>query len=124
MDAQERLVFNSDLAVAVLGRGGNYLLVPLADAVDEAAREAEAMGYRYCGVLALTRDGRAAAECVPDPDAALTMVRAALGFAMRFAKRLQGDSVEWCERLYRLPDSRPEVSARNAARSEQYPPPN
>lgn len=57
MDAQEQLVFESEISVAVLGRGAEFVLIRLNGEIDEDAtvRAAE-KGYRYCGCLGV-KDG-------------------------------------------------------------------
>jgi hypothetical protein len=112
MDTQERLVSESEVSAAVLGRGGkDFVLIRLdgnrgSDAT--ALAEARSRGFFYCGALGIT-EGQPSAEC-SCPDAALTMMHAALSFAqeMGVAGRLRpkDDSARWLEELYRLPDTR------------------
>ena len=112
MDAQEQLAWDGEAAVAVLGRGENFVLISLDGPIDEAVTiDALSKGYRWCGVMGVI-NGQAAAKSEPGPDAVYTMMHAALAFAQRVAERLRppkadvGDEVEWLERLYRLPDTR------------------
>ncbi len=113
MDAMERLTWDADIAVGVLGRGGEFLLVPLTEPgkISEAVTDdARRRGFRFCGVVAVT-NGQASAQWEPYPDAIHTMLHAALAFAQEVADRLkpkqaQGDAVDWLERLWSLPDTR------------------
>jgi len=58
MDAQEKLVFESDICVGVLGRGGEFVLVPLTGEIDGAVTaDALAKGYCYCGCLGIAASG-------------------------------------------------------------------
>ena len=116
MDIQEQLVFDSEISVAVLGKGRDFVLIRLDGKVDEAAmEEAKSKDYAYCGVLGV-KDGQAGAKCEPNPDAAYTMMHAALAFAQqvneRLTSRAMGDSAEWLTRLFELPDTREAKSPR------------
>ena len=76
-------------AVGVLGRGEDYVLVPLTDAgpiPDAVLEDAHRRGFQFCGILAVTQ-GRAAAKCEPDPDAVSVMMLAAIGFAQQVAEQ-------------------------------------
>jgi len=110
MDATEQLVFDSDIAVGVLGKGGDFVLVPLDGAIEAAMEAAVLRGWNYCGCYAVTKTGQPGVRCEPDPDSIFTMMYAALAFAQLVAERLRpkpkGDGVEWIEALYRLPDTR------------------
>ncbi len=112
MDALEKLVWDADDAVGVLGRGEDYVLVPLdgqgpipQEAIDDANRR----GFRFCGVLAIM-NGQAAAKCEADPDAVGVMMLAAIGFAQQAAEKLKAkpkdEGAEWLRRLWELPDTR------------------
>jgi hypothetical protein len=109
MDAQEQLVWDSEISMAVVGKGGDFVLIDLGEVDDDVTKLALARGYAWCGVLGV-KDGQPCANCEPNPDAALTMMHAALAFAQKVADRLRppqkGDAVEWLESLYRLPDPR------------------
>jgi hypothetical protein len=110
MDAHETLVFDSEISVAVMGRGGEFVLIRLDGGIDEAATEdAARKGYAYCGVLGV-KDGQAGAKCEPNPDAIYTCLLASLAFAQLVADRLKqkpkGDGAEWLARLFELPDTR------------------
>ncbi len=112
MDATERLVVDSEMSTAVLGRGSEFILVDLSGETDAAMEAARARGFSYCGCLAVV-NGQATAQPEPDADAMLTMLYAGLAFAHLVADRLtppqpKSDSVEWLTRLYALPDTRPE----------------
>ncbi len=81
MDAIEQLVWDSDEAAAVLGRGEEHTLVPFDGAgIPEAVtKNGHRRGFQFCGVLALV-GGRAAAKCEPDPESLAVMVLAAIAF--------------------------------------------
>jgi hypothetical protein len=108
LDAQEQLVCDSEVSVAVLGKGRNFVLVPLQDRELDATElvETQSRGFFFCGVLGI-KDGQPSAEC-SDPDAAIVMMHAALAFAQEMAGRLRpkDDSAAWCERLHALQDPR------------------
>ena len=111
MDAQEQLVWNAEMSVAVLGKGEEFVLISLDGPIDEAVTiDALSKGYRWCGVMGI-KDGHAAAKSEQHPDAIYTMMHAALGFAKQVAEKLRpksdvGDELEWLERIHRLPDMR------------------
>lgn len=112
MDDQQRLAFDGEIAYAVLGRDGEFALVQLYVARDEAViAEARERGYRYCGVLAVI-DGIPAARYDPDLDSVLCCFLASLKFAGLVSDRIQpapkDDSVDFLTRLYALPDTRDE----------------
>jgi hypothetical protein len=107
IDAVERLVCESEVSVAVLGRGRDFMLIRLdgdgeLDPIELA--EARSRGFFYAGALGIT-DGQPTVEW-SDPDAAFVMVRAALAFAQEMAVagrlRPKDDSAAWCERLHAL----------------------
>ena len=85
------------------------MLVPLgSDLKADAAEMAHRLGWCYVSCLAVV-DGQAGAKCEPHPDAAYTMLHAALAFAQQVAARLRAkhdDRVAWLDALYRLPDTR------------------
>jgi hypothetical protein len=100
----------SEISVAVLGKGGDFVLIRLDGEIDASATDAAlARGFSYCGVMGV-KNGQASVRCEPNPDAAVTMLHAALAFGTQVAERLrpqpEGDGVEWLERLYQLPDTR------------------
>ena len=99
MDAVSQLVWDAEDATAVLGRGEDYLLIPLGpgpigpDIVEDAKRR----GFRLCGALG-TVNGRAAAKWeVADPDALAVMVLAVLAFTQ--GAETKDDSADWLERF-------------------------
>lgn len=110
LDAQERLVWDSEVSAVVLGRGKDFVLVPLFDRELDATKlaEAQSRAYTYAGVLSISKDGQPGTECESRPGAALTMLHAALVFAQEMAGRLRpkDDSAAWCERLHALEDPR------------------
>jgi hypothetical protein len=110
MDAQEQLSRDSEISVAVLGKAKEFVLIRIDGPIDEAARAtAVERGFAYCGVMGV-KDGQAGVICEPFSDAAYTMMHAAIAFGAQVAERLRekpkGDSVEWLERLWQLPDPR------------------
>ncbi len=110
MDESEQVVFDSEFSCGVLGRAGEFVLVPLNEGpVEDAMAAARERGFAYCGILAVL-DGQAGAKCAPNPDAVFTMLMAALSFARLAADRLrpksEGDGVEWLTALLSLPDTR------------------
>jgi hypothetical protein len=112
MDAHARLAFESEICVAVMGRAGDFLLIPLGgDGPLDDALTAQALerGLHYCGCLGV-KDGVAGAKCEPDPDSVYCCLMASLEFARMVAGRLkpqpQGDGVAWLENLFQLPDTR------------------
>jgi hypothetical protein len=113
MDAQHQLIFESQISVGVLGKGEDFVLIPLRgdgtpfdEAEVDAARD---RGLEYCGVLGL-KDGVPGAKCEPNPDCIYTMMHAGLAFAQLVADKLRpkpkGDAVDWLTRLFELPDTR------------------
>ena len=102
MDAQQRIAHDCDRSVAVLGKGEDFVLVPLDGPLDAAlTKRAEERGFCFCGVMGL-EDGLPVAKCEPGPDTAVTMMHAALVFA----QQVKGPDVDWLERLWQLPDPR------------------
>lgn len=112
-DEQERFALRSDFSCAVLGRGEEYVLIPLDDGpIDEAATmDAARKGFWYCGVMGVI-NGVAAARCNPDLECQRVMMAAAFGFALKYAEHIRqkpngdGDEVAWLEQLMRLEDAR------------------
>ena len=110
MDAQEKLVSVSTYSAVVLGKAGEFVLIPLGNGIDEnLTREAREKGFYYCGSMGVV-NGQARAESEQNPDAMLTMLRASFAFAELAADWLrpkpEGDGVAWLESLYRLEDPR------------------
>jgi len=108
IDAVERLVCESEVSVAVLGKGREFVLVSPKDSEPDAGELAEARsrGFFFCGVLGI-KDGQPSAEC-SCLDAAFVMMHAALAFSQEMLGRLRpkDDSAAWCERLHALEDPR------------------
>jgi hypothetical protein len=112
MDDHQQVAFDSEVAYAVLGRDGEFALVQLYVAKDEAViAQARERGYHYCGVLAVI-DGIPAARYEPDLDSVLCCFLASLKFARLVCDRIKpmpkDDSVDFLTRLYALPDTRDE----------------
>lgn len=109
LDEQQQLTWDSEVSVAVLGRGGDFVLVNLADPIEDASKEAQVKGFHFCGVLAV-KSGEPIAKCESDMDSVYTMMHAGLEFARLVADRLKqqqaGDAVAWLGRLYTLEDPR------------------
>ena len=100
----------AELCYGVIGTMGEFVLVDMLEPVQTPeVLAAVARGWGFCGTVALT-DGVPSATCEPDPDSWLTMAHAGLAVAQLIADRLKipgkGDSLEWLERLHRLPDTR------------------
>lgn len=115
MDATQKLVFDAEISVGVLGKGESFVLVPLTEpgplpqAVLDGAKRRD---LAFVGVLGVV-DGEAFARCEPGVGAIYTMMHAALAFAQQVADRLRprGNGVGWLdlERLWELPDPRGEA---------------
>ncbi len=111
-DAEEKLVFESEMAAGVLGKGEDFVLVHFNDKPFDTAQlaEAKARGFAWCGVLGLC-NGVPQARVSPDnPEAIYTMCFAGLAYAHLVAEHLRpqpkSDAVEWLSRLHALPDAR------------------
>jgi hypothetical protein len=114
LDSQEKLAWDSDLAVALLvGPDGKDLMLDL-DTVTEAQRLAlmDKFGLRYVGVLGI-RNG--VVDCAPadwNPETLRAVMSAVQPFAEYAAAKLakiakaEGDSASWLERLWTLQDAR------------------
>jgi len=112
MDAQQQLVWDSEISVVVLGKGTEFVLVPLGEPgpiPKEITEDAKRRGLRFCGVLGRFKDGSAGMECEPDVESMSVMARACFGFA-GLLERQTGDSAEWLKKLWTLPDTRSEFS--------------
>jgi hypothetical protein len=106
MDQQEQLAWDSKTSVAVLGKGSEFVLIPLDGTPAPASRQlAEVRGYHYCGILGY-RNRKVEAVCEPNPNAALTMLHASLKFAEAVCATAAPAAEDWMERLYQLPDTR------------------
>lgn len=103
-DEQEQLVWDAQVAVAVLGKGTNILLVDMDELMTEEARSfARIGGYEFAGVLGYHWDGRVESRCEANPEAIQLCLHAAFGFAEFVAKKIKkGDSLEFLERLWKL----------------------
>jgi len=90
MDEMKQLVWESEIAYGVLGRAGEFVLVPLVGEGGDGAQVASAIakGYRFCGVVA-ARDNVPAAICEPDQDNLATMLNAGTAFAVIIAERIR-----------------------------------
>jgi hypothetical protein len=121
LDAISELVGTSEYVVSVHGRGEDFVLFPVDDALDVEAAGALliAKDYYFCGVLCI-RNGVPEMRCEPDPESARVMARAAMSFARLAASRITaaeaaetaetaklGDSAGWLEGLHGLDDPRP-----------------
>ena len=107
MDATEKLVFESEISAAVLGKGDEFVLVNLAhydQAVPDAAR---ARGYHFCGVVGLM-NGRLSLEIAsPDPESVRLMAFALREFTDMCAANSKPDAfADWMTKLHELPDTR------------------
>lgn len=115
MDSQELLVVNGELPVAVIGCGEDFRLIRLDGDVDAAIAEAHAEGYSkdsgviFAGVFAVV-GGRAAAKWEPGLAAVRVMMNAAFAYTRMVADELKeqkrGESAEWLQRLWEIPDTR------------------
>lgn len=112
MDGHQMLAHESEFTVCVLGKGEDFVLVPVsgdASSGETLCEYAAARGFSYCGCMGVV-NGKAAAKSLPDLDSAFTMMHAAFAFASLAADRLKrpegGDFVEWANRLWSLPDPR------------------
>ena len=112
MDATEQLVWESEISAGVLGNAnGQFILFWFDDTLDRTAMAAAVdRGFGYCGALGVV-DGRAVVEPGPQSEASRALSFASLEFARTVAEHLRperkGDSAEWLEALFRLPDPRP-----------------
>lgn len=107
--AQEELVITGLCPTAVLGRGGDFVLIQLGEGIDNTlTAQARAKGFVYYGVLAIRHGhGEASCEYESNVDCLHTMMNAALEYARLHAEKLcAGDTVEWLRALHRLADSR------------------
>ena len=97
------------MAVGVLGRGGEFELVPIDAPVEDVAEAMERHpNWGYCGVLAV-HNGKACVRTELGPDAVYTMLLASVAFAQLAASRLRpktDDRVAWLTALYSLSDTR------------------
>jgi hypothetical protein len=113
-----KLILESDatsIVVGVLGKGAEYVFIPLDEAEAHAKRIelSVARGMCFCGLMAFSpRTKESAAKCEPDPECVKTMMHAAYAFDEFVRNRLRervttkDESVEFLERLWLLPDTR------------------
>lgn len=86
---RDMIQLNPEISVGVLGRGGEFVLVPTDQDVEPAMEEAARRGWKYCGFFVVTRRGEPGVRCEPDPDSIYTMLLASLAFAQLVAERLK-----------------------------------
>jgi hypothetical protein len=113
MTEQQQLVSDSAFSVCVLGRGQEFVLVPLDRDIDSATTKmVTEKCFIPCGVMGILKTGEARAAVAPGMDAeSLTiMMRAGLVFAQLAADRLRptpkDDFVQFAESLFALEDER------------------
>ena len=114
LNAHQQIAWDCEVSAVVLGKGEEHVLIPTSrDGVDEHAQAvtlqiAKQRGYEYCGVMGYGKNGECLAQSEPtNPGAVYTMMFAAFTFARLFiAPKLKGDSVDWLERIFQLPDPR------------------
>lgn len=116
MDEHELLAFSSEFCCAVVGRGSEYVLVPMTGAaeIEEAVcDEWVRRGFAYCGVLGVIQ-GRAVVKCA-DHQSIATVMAASHEFARLVGERIRrqqitsGDWLSWICTLWSLPDTRSDV---------------
>jgi len=128
-EKHEQLAMDAQTAVSILGNADltDIELLPIqpnplcADSVRDLARQWAFRGLRFIGTIGIVDGHTCTALAEPVDHLRLTTISVAfVGYceALLIAsveQRQEGDDgAEWCERLYRSPDLRPEVSARNA----------
>jgi hypothetical protein len=108
-ERQDELVRNAEYAVCVLGKGNEFVLVPvtepepIADVVEDAIKR---RGLQFCGTLGVA-DGVAACVCEPNREALAVMTSAIMEFAKLHTARRKAKAEEWLIRLWQLEDVRP-----------------
>ena len=115
MDPQQQLVFDSEISAAVLGKGSEFVLIPLPKQtpLDKAqVTRCNARGFLLAGFLGL-KEGHVRVERESaHPEAAEPLLHGAIAFCLQNADKLQSDSsadsIRWLEQLYSLPDLREE----------------
>jgi hypothetical protein len=108
MDADEQLVFDAEVSAVILGKGPEFVLIPLDGTPTPASLQlARVRGYAYCGVAAY-KDGQCSASCERNPSAVYTVMCASFAFAKYVVanRKPEGDGAEWLQALYNLPDTR------------------
>jgi len=110
MDAQEQLILESEIAMGVLGKGDEFILVPLDGPIEAATMVAVARGFVYSGTFTVTKHGESAALFEPDLESAHVMLCASFAFARLIADRLRpqskDDFAQFAERMWSLEDPR------------------
>ena len=109
MDAMEQIVSECELCAAVLGKDGEFVLVPLGESgplPDATVQLVKERGYLFAGVMGY--DGQVRVQAVMTRAAADTLKLACGAFARYLTHKLrpQQDSGEWLERLWELNDER------------------
>jgi len=111
MDATERLVYDSEVSAAVLGKGDCFVLINSDNGSVAATEAARAEGFYFCGVVGL-KSGRVELE-IASPDRETVRI---MGFALReFADMCsanlvpESDFTNWMTRLHALVDPRTQV---------------
>jgi hypothetical protein len=114
MDSWRKLVLDASESVAVVGRGGQFLVVPLTDGSPLSADLAEQIKtnhFKFCGCFGLVAGEPRVAAVAVDADSLLTLAAGGVYWATqlcckRAAEQPQGDSVEWLNGLWVLRDDR------------------
>ncbi|SRR5258708_146353 len=115
LDRFERVVFDSQYSVCILGNGKDFELIDPCPLSEERTRELSARHMAFLGVIGL-QDGvpRVALACPLDD---LTISALSAVFVHRIEsgivaleKAVMGASLAWLHRLYELPDNRSEVN--------------
>ena len=117
-DALQRYVLRAEHVAAVIGRGGEFLLLNLDGCIGDDVRTlANEKGFTLCGVIGIT-GGVVGAECDPHPDSLRIMVNAGIALAGAIAGQRaralagvrdegsKGDSLSWLNSLHALSDTR------------------
>jgi hypothetical protein len=112
-DARVRLILDiakgGETPYVVYGSDGtNVRLISLREEIDrEALARDYANGLRYAGVVGLVRGTPRIASA---PDAGSRELEALRYAGLSLVRQTFGDSVEWCSRLWSLPDARTEAT--------------
>lgn len=107
-DLREQLIIDTaksgETPFAILGNGEEYRLVSLGDDIDADSVNREMLnGFVYAGVLGVV-NGRA--KVALDPNAGSREIETARLAGSAFARERIGDSLQWLEHLWALPDTR------------------
>ncbi|HZR66926.1 MAG TPA: hypothetical protein VFA85_17435 [Terriglobales bacterium] len=104
------LILKSRVAVAVMACGSDFELFNLENISDAARQSAKERGLAYCGLLGISKaDGQILLDVQPGSIEPATLARAAAAFVLQLNAANSGDSTAWLNRLYSLPDDRPQV---------------